>query len=319
MTRSNKVIFFFVLFGLSLPLSALAQNACPTPTLTRNWQKDPSWELQYDPGNPATISRGECTEIKIKGGEYPYGWSVKGGYGFRLASETEGMTNILCADNDSFACGGLITIRIQDVRGKAVAGYVGCLDCIPSPFRLATPSRVYIDVSSSKWVTVQGGSPPFSWRIGSESGWSGFSLGDPGATGPVNLVSTSQNATGTAYIHITDGCNSPVKATLTVCSKYYVDDDYYFSWTPSSTHKCSYFYHRTIYNSSDDSVVHSAWKTCKLWAGTEQECNAHGPIRVDYGCTNTSGYTMCYGIYCQDEGPDCGKGYWCYGTSGSYE
>ncbi len=159
-----KTSFLLLIFIFCLLLNTHTSanlDDCPVPTM----QGEVKWFFEWDPSNPDTIDRQTQVAVSVTGGIAPYDWSVSGS-GFSLAeSQTQGLSNILYADDT--ACGSAFitvadaqgavdgSVRVPD-HGRWVTICYGSQDC----WQLCgEPTTSWYTVSYYRWeaVKVQGG------------------------------------------------------------------------------------------------------------------------------------------------------------------
>lgn len=123
MLRLNRlnivlIVVFCVLYFSSDTLNAqVSAGPCPVSTITKkvNYSDKLYWSVFTD-----EIQPGECVSLNVEGQHPPFQWSLEDGVDFFLEPGEEDSYR-LCAGGS--ACGPA-TIKVKDVRGHKIYGYV---------------------------------------------------------------------------------------------------------------------------------------------------------------------------------------------------
>ena len=285
-------------------------------TISGNVQYDESWLLQCDPDNPGEFEPGESITISVKGGRPIYLWSVIGN-GFSLEhDQTQGLSNILHADQD--ACGKAI-ITVADKSGKEGASTITCSVTCGSESDLKwdfqNPGGIVPNTQIT--LTVLDGMAPFTWEL-TQGYDKGFSL-DETATGPTTTLTSNADICGTAEIKVTDNCSGEVNESVkaVICTGVYAMDNYWEITPYTVPYSKKLLYYRTFYDCSDGSFISREAHSCVCSSDICERIVRREHV-VDWdnrACSNPTGYNMCgNATYCLRDSEYCGEeAFWCAG------
>ncbi len=160
--------------------------------------------LEWIEVDPQPIASSCSVPVSITGGVPPYTWSVDG-CNFSLETQTPETTslpeNILYA-NDA---GENATITVTDGCGNIVTGSVSTLK---QPLEWVEVSSQPIPATTTRTVSVTGGTPPFTWSVSGN----GFDLEteSPQTTQSRSNVLSTTSACGPGSITVVDSCYNDV-------------------------------------------------------------------------------------------------------------
>jgi hypothetical protein len=198
-----KILTTVLVFVIVCPGTAPVQAECPPISTTPAQMPYPdSWQLQWDPANPAEMPAGASVRLHILGGFGPYQWRVSGD-GFSLAeSQTDLQSNVLYAGPE--ACAGA-QVTVTDHYQRSVAGAVRLEDA-HFIWDWDNNPLEFSQIHTPATVSVSGGRPPYEWQVSA-----GFNLtcaSDCGRQNSVYLVGDITECVAEITVH--DACDSTV-------------------------------------------------------------------------------------------------------------